>query len=1053
MIEPAQRRALTALRRLDWAPTPEDVWTALEIHLDELNGEAGAAVLQAFDDADSSRLTSPLGLVIEGRHGTGKTHLLRWAREKVQFRRGYFFLMGMADGRTFWPTIVQTYLRGLRRSGAYRHSQLSVFLERLSERAEIPMALRQQVGGRKPLTPDTLDAFVAKLRTTDPETGRECRHTLRALVLLASTDADLADLGEAWLLGLPDLEPAELSAWGLPRTGKSAQDTAVEISRLIALTGPSMLAVDQIDVIFAQSASGAASDLAADLGNGLMDLREKLARTVTVVACLPTSWERITQRALVSVSGRFRRETSLERLPSRETAESLIAARFAPFFDVVEFKPPYYTWPILPEAFDRARDHTPRSLIQRADEHVRHCLAMDEVIPLADLDERYETFAPPVAAGDLARLGERLAQLRAGADVAAALAPQTEDAEMSRLLEAGLRTWAVEQGDGSGRFTVQPVEQGNPSAHAWLCETLDAEIEDEAHWYLRGLSHTHHRAVQARLARLRGLAELNPAVSKRRAVLIRNGPWPTGPVSAKVRKEFLDLGGIITGVSPDDLRTFAALAVLLEENDPALPEFLRAGRPAGNTTLLTEIFGPPSGDGAGRPGPAPTGPPTTAAPTTAAPTTAAPTTAAPTTAAPTTAVPVDEPAGGPGIQVGTVAESGSPVSLTLESLRKHSVIFAGSGSGKTVLIRRLVEECALHGVSAIVLDPNNDLARLGDAWPEQPESWRDGDAERARAYLDGTDVVVWTPRRESGRPLVLRPLPDFGAVLDEPDEFALALDAAVATLAPRARMAANTAKADRGRAVLRKALEHFGRTGGGRLADFVDLLTDLPDEVTSLGRARELAADMAETLKAAMVNDPLLGGSGTPLDPGALFTPAPGRRARVSVISLIGLPGDEQRQSFVNQLQMALFSWVKRHPAGDRPLGGLFVMDEAQTFAPSGGTTACTESTLALASQARKYGLGLIFATQAPKGIHNRIVGNAATQFFGFLNSPTQIAAAKEVAQAKGSAVLDISRLRTGQFYAVTEGRPFRKVSTAMCLTYHPPSALTTEEVLQRARD
>ena len=49
-----------------------------------------------------------------------------------------------------------------------------------------------------------------------------------------------------------------------------------------------------------------------------------------------------------------------------------------------------------------------------------------------------------------------------------------------------------------------------------------------------------------------------------------------------------------------------------------------------------------------------------------------------------------------------------------------------------------------------------------------------------------------------------------------------------------------------------------------------------------------------------------------------------------------------------------------------------------------------------LAAQARKYGLGLIFATQAPKGLHNRIPGNAATQFVGLLNAPVQIAAARE---------------------------------------------------------
>ncbi|MEU8662176.1 helicase HerA domain-containing protein [Actinoplanes philippinensis] len=1015
MIEQDQRRALTELRRLDWAPTPEDVWTDLDVHLDELNGTAGAAVLQAFEEAEARRTGSPLGLVVEGQHGSGKTHLLRWAREKVQQREGYFFLMGIADGRTFWPNIVHTLLRGLRRSGYYRHTQLAMFLERLSERAEIPSALRRQIRGQAPLTPAALDAFVTGVRIADPEAGRDCRFTLRALVLLAATDPDVADLGESWLLSLAEPAPADAERWGLPRVGKSEQDVAVEISRLLALTGPSMLAVDQIDVIFAQSDPGRTAAIAADLGHGLMDLREKLFRTVTVVACLPTSWERIRHGA---PGGRFRQESRLRRLPSRDVGERLIAARFAPLFEAAEFKPPYFTWPILPEAFDAAPDHTPRQLIERADEHVRYCLARDEIVPLADLAAHRESEAPPARpadGGQLSRLDDRLRQLRDAADVTAALDPSTEDAVMSRLLEAGLRAWAVER--GGGRYAVQPVEQGNPSAHAWLCETLDSEIEDEAHWYFRGLAHSNARAVQARLARLRSLAGLDPAVSKRCAILLRNHDWPTGPVSARVRTEFLGLGGVITTVDPADLRTFAALAVLLEENDPALPGFLRSRQPAGWTALFSAVLGAPATDvplpGAGV---------------------------------------AEATAGEPSVRAGVVTESGAAVELTLESLRKHTVIFAGSGSGKTVLIRRLVEECALHGVSAIVLDPNNDLARLGDAWPQPPDSWTGDDAARARAYLDGTDVVVWTPRRESGRPLTLQPLPDFAAVLDEPDEFALALDAAVATLAPRARMATGTAKADRGRAVLRKALEHFGRAGGRGLVDFTDLLTDLPDEATTLGRARELAAEMAETLKAAMVNDPLLAGAGTPLDPGVLLTPPAGRRARVSVINLIGLNNDDQRQSFVNQLQMALFSWIKRHPAGDRPLGGLFVMDEAQTFAPSGAQTACTESTLALAGQARKYGLGLIFATQAPKGIHNRIVGNAATQFFGFLNSPAQIAAAREVAQTKGSAVLDISRLRTGQFYAVTEGRPFRKISTAMCLTHHPKSALTTEEVLRRAR-
>src|SRR5262249_12575041 len=113
-------------------------------------------------------------------------------------------------------------------------------------------------------------------------------------------------------------------------------------------------------------------------------------------------------------------------------------------------------------------------------------------------------------------------------------------------------------------------------------------------------------------------------------------------------------------------------------------------------------------------------------------------------------------------------------------------IFAGSGSGKTVLIKRVVEECALRGVSAIVLDVNNDLARLGDARPEPPTAgWQLGDPARATEDLANTEGVGWTPLGNSWRPPSFLPLPDFSAVLDDDDEFALAVGSAVEALAPR----------------------------------------------------------------------------------------------------------------------------------------------------------------------------------------------------------------------------------------------------------------------------
>ena len=275
----------------------------------------------------------------------------------------------------------------------------------------------------------------------------------------------------------------------------------------------------------------------------------------------------------------------------------------------------------------------------------------------------------------------------------------------------------------------------------------------------------------------------------------------------------------------------------------------------------------------------------------------------------------------------------------------------------------------------------------------------------------------------------------------------------MARLVPHARLSGTTKGAIRGQAVLREALTHFAREESRSLAGFVDLLADLPIGVSKLATGTKTAADLAETLRAAMVNDPLLGGSGEPADPGVLLTPSPGKRARVSVVSFIGLQSEEQRQGFISQLQLEVFAWIKRNPAGDRPLGALFVMDEAQTIAPSGGSTASTRSTIMLASQARKYGLGLLLATQAPKGLHNQVTGNATTQFFGRLQVPAQIAAANEMARAKGSSVGDISRLERGQFYVTGEKFGFRVMRAPLCLSHHPPSPLRLEEVLDRARN
>jgi len=43
-------------------------------------------------------------------------------------------------------------------------------------------------------------------------------------------------------------------------------------------------------------------------------------------------------------------------------------------------------------------------------------------------------------------------------------------------------------------------------------------------------------------------------------------------------------------------------------------------------------------------------------------------------------------------------------------------------------------------------------------------------------------------------------------------------------------------------------------------------------------------------------------------------------------------------------------------------------------------------------------------------------------------------------------------QLRVGEFYATSEALTFEKIRTPLCLSHHPASPLTEEEVIARAR-
>jgi hypothetical protein len=906
--------------------------------------------------------------------------------------------------------------------------------------------------------------FTRSLARKYPGEANQHLDVITALVLLSSEDLDCHSIAHGWLQGM-NFDGEDVRAFGFKEENSPIK--AVQgLSWIMSRAAPTLIAIDQIDAIVTASTSLArsansgvmqeqkeAQSIVDALAQGLMDLHDHKCRAVTVISCLEATWTVLEDTTSVPMADRYRPPLPLQALSVVETARALVAARLETAYAPRGFKPPFATWPFADSAFESALGLSPRELLKACDRHLQNCVAAGKVM----LCKSFDLSPPSPRGGEEKTAGlDQIYQNELKTAVIGNLIDAEGEDQFRELLDGTLRLLEkhYDLPDYIDSEVQRDPDQKRPSLHGRMSFTFLSEGDREQHYCFRLLGHTNARAFQTRLKAAMTASGIDTALKFRHLFILRRGDPPSGPKTTALVSQFLAAGGKFIAPTDDDLRAFVALAAMDARNLPDFDEWLRQRQPLFGTRLFQEAgLCPP-------PFLAPTAPPQDSkhkqTPTGASP--------APTQ---TPAAQADEPKAPPAGQRKSAASErlipigrryergalGDRVTLKASLLSSHIAILAGSGSGKTVLLRRIVEEAALLGIPSIVLDPNNDLSRLGDAWPTRPEVWSDEDAAQADAYRAGVDVVIWTPGVTSGNPISLNLLPDFAAIgnnqdRETEDERAQAVEMARATLGPYVGGSGQKAQLKQG--VLADALRTFAGSGGGTLDDLIRLLSDLPEEASKIGNASKLAQEIANQLLAAIATNPLLQSQGQSLDPNTLFK-GPTGKTRVSVINLGGLASDEARDSFVNRLQMSLFTFIKRFPS---PTGRLYVLDEAQNFAPSGRGTACKGSALSLVAQARKYGLGMMFATQAPKGLDNKIVLNCTTQLYGRMGSETDARTLKQLIHDKGGAAEDIGKLPRGEFYFSTEGslRPL-KVRTPLCLSWHPPNPPTAEEVLQKARN
>jgi DNA helicase HerA-like ATPase len=373
------------------------------------------------------------------------------------------------------------------------------------------------------------------------------------------------------------------------------------------------------------------------------------------------------------------------------------------------------------------------------------------------------------------------------------------------------------------------------------------------------------------------------------------------------------------------------------------------------------------------------------------------------------------------ITIGIDHTRGASVAIPMGALTRHTAVLGGSGSGKTTLILRMVEQCLLRGVPAVLVDRKGDFSTYGD-----PRAWsavRDPDCARLREQIV---VSLFTPGKLGGRPLALRLLPQDYWTLDEEDRGEASRSAAEA-LGQMLGMKDTPADRER-REVLRQAIDQIGREIRGPL-DLSSLIDGLASDHQGLlekllrldpkSRHRQRLIPMLEQLR---LSRGYLFSDGEQLDFASLIQPAGATgRTRLAVVSLAFLPDMGDQQFFVSRLLAEARRFCRVKPS--KGLQVLLVLDEADVFMPATSKPSTKDPLLDLLRRARSGGMGLVIGTQSPGDLDYKGRDNITTWALGRIQDNTALDKIKFVAEGTALDVREVlPRFTAGRFLLRTDG-------------------------------
>jgi hypothetical protein len=370
---------------------------------------------------------------------------------------------------------------------------------------------------------------------------------------------------------------------------------------------------------------------------------------------------------------------------------------------------------------------------------------------------------------------------------------------------------------------------------------------------------------------------------------------------------------------------------------------------------------------------------------------------------------------------------GSPL-LMLDSrdLVTHAVCLGMTGSGKTGLCISLLEEAAINGIPAIIIDPKGDLSNLLLTFPDlspasfapwvneddarragmdgasyaakQASAWSEGlkqwgqDGARIARLKDAAECVIYTPGSSAGRQVaILKSLSvPSRAICGDAEMFREAVSSTASSLLGLVGVKADPMRSKEH--ILLCNIIYLAWAGGKSL-ELGGLIQQIQQPPFSRVGAMELESfyPAKERFELAMGINNLLASpgfaawtQGEPLDVGKMMR-SPAGKPRLAIFSIAHLD-DAQRMFFVSMLLSEVLGWVRMQP-GTTSLRALLYMDEIAGYMPPTSNPPSKGPLLTLMKQARAFGLGVVLATQNPVDLDYKALSNAGTWFLGRLQT------------------------------------------------------------------